>query len=210
MDSTLGTKKQQAPGERNSSRRDAREKILTAAYGLFASNGVVQVGIDTVIAKSGCAKASLYNQFGSKEGLVIAFLDRREELWTRAWLEAEILRRGDTPEDRLLAVFDIFDEWFSREDFEGCSFINVLLESKPGSLINRAASAHLRKIRGILHKQATDAGLADVERFTRLWHMLMKGAIVCALEGNRQAARDARAGAAILLSCWSRIQSAAH
>jgi hypothetical protein len=110
----------------------------------------------------------------------------------------------------LLAVFDIFDEWFGREDFEGCPFINILLESEPGSLVNSAASDHLRKIRDILHKQATEAGLTDLERFTRLWHMLMKGAVVCAEEGNRNAARDARAGAAILLGYWPRNQTPAH
>ncbi len=187
------------------SKTDARQKILGAAYNLFATQGVAQVGVDRVIAKSGCAKASLYNQFGSKEGLAMAFLDRREEIWTRNWLQNEVMCRADAPADRLLAIFDIFDEWFRRTDFEGCSFINVLLETEHNSPVNRHAAAHLVKIRDILHGFAEEAGLADVERFTQVWHMLMKGSIVSAGEGNRSAALDARVAGEILLAGWPRV-----
>ena len=55
-----------------------RERILDAAYDLFAANGVNQVGIDTILGKSRSAKASLYSSFGSKVDLAIAFLDKRE------------------------------------------------------------------------------------------------------------------------------------
>ena len=105
-----------------------RERLLDAAYDLFATNGISQVGIDTILAKSGCAKASLYSNFQSKVDLAVAFLDRREAVWTRGWLEAEIKRRASDPERRLLAIFDVFDGWFRKRTFEGCSFINVLLE----------------------------------------------------------------------------------
>ncbi|MGA9516607.1 MAG: TetR/AcrR family transcriptional regulator, partial [Pseudolabrys sp.] len=64
-----------------------RERLLDAAYELFATNGVSQVGIDTILAKARCAKASLYGNFNSKVDLAIAFLDRREIVWTRGWLE---------------------------------------------------------------------------------------------------------------------------
>ena len=101
-----------------------RERLLDAAYDLFASNGISQVGIDTILAKSGCAKASLYSNFQSKVDLAVAFLDQREAVWTRGWLEAEITRRASDPEQRLLAIFDVFDGWFRKRNFEGCSFIN--------------------------------------------------------------------------------------
>ena len=107
-----------------------RERILDAAYNLFATNGVNQVGIDTILDRSGCAKASLYNHFQSKDELAVAFLDRREMEWTRAWLETEVNLRASDPKDRLLSIFDVFDGWFRKRSFEGCSFINVLLESK--------------------------------------------------------------------------------
>lgn len=185
----------------------ARERILDAAYDLFAAQGIGRVGIDTVIAEAGCAKASLYYNFDSKVDLAIAFLDRREELWTRGWLETEVKRRTDDPRERLLAIFDVFDGWFRKNDFEGCSFINVLLEAETGGPVHHAAAAHLAKIRGIVRDFAVDAGLAEPDKFAQVWHMLMKGSIVSAGEGNRDAAREARSAAVLILDGWARLKT---
>jgi AcrR family transcriptional regulator len=68
-----------------------------------------------LLVKSGCAKASLYTNFKRKVELAIAFLDRREAVWTRGWLEFEIKRRATSPEGRLLAIFDVFDGWFHKK-----------------------------------------------------------------------------------------------
>ncbi len=182
----------------------ARRRLIDAAYDLFAEHGVSQVGIDTILAKSGCAKASLYNNFDSKVELAVAFLDRREAVWTRGWLEHEIHRRARTPKGRLLAIFDVFHGWFQRRDFEGCSFINVLLESDSGGPIHRAATIHLSRIRSILRELAEGARLTDPERFAHTWHMLMKGSIVAACEGNRNAARQAKRAARYVLDAWPR------
>jgi AcrR family transcriptional regulator len=181
-----------------------RERLIDAAYELFSKDGVSQVGIDTILAKSGCAKASLYTNFKTKVELAIAFLDRRETVWTRGWLESEIKRRATDPEARLLAIFDVFDGWFHKKSFEGCSFINVLLESKADSPVRRAASIHLAKIRAIVRGLAQEAKLQDPEKFAQAWHMLMKGSIVSAGEGNRNAARDAKCAAQLILDGWQR------
>ena len=181
-----------------------RERLLNAAYDLFSRDGVSQVGIDTILAKSGCAKASLYSNFKTKVELAIAFLDRREAVWTRGWLESEIKRRAGTPEGRLLAIFDVFDGWFHKKSFEGCSFINVLLESKADSSIRQAAAIHLAKIRAILRGLAEEANLQEPEKFAQAWHMLMKGSIVSAGEGNQNAARDAKCAARLVLDGWKR------
>jgi AcrR family transcriptional regulator len=181
-----------------------RERLIKAAYHLFSKDGVRQVGIDTILAKSGCAKASLYSNFSTKVELAIAFLDRREAIWTRAWLESEIKRRARTPEGRLLAIFDVFDGWFHRKSFEGCSFINVLLESKMDSPIRKAAAVHLAKIRAIVRGLAQEANLREPDKFAQAWHMLMKGSIVSAGEGNRNAARDAKCAARLVLDGWKR------
>ena len=187
-----------------------RERLIEAAYDLFSKNGVSQVGIDTILAKSGCAKASLYANFKTKVELAVAFLERREEVWTCGWLESEIQRRASTPEARLLAIFDVFDGWFHKKSFEGCSFINVLLESKADSPIRRAAAIHLAKIRCIVRSLAEEARLQEPERFAQAWHMLMKGSIVSAGEGNRDAARDAKCAAQLVLKGWKRMRRAAR
>ena len=183
----------------------ARERLLDAAYDLFAAQGINQVGIDTILAESGCAKASLYSNFDSKVDLAVAFLDQRERLWTRRWLETEVKRRTIDPAERLLAIFDVFDGWFRKRSFEGCSFINVLLESDAKSPLRRAAAVHLAKIRAIIRGLAEDAGLEDPEAFAQAWHMLMKGSIVAAGEGNREAAQQAKRAAKLVLDGWPRL-----
>lgn len=185
-------------GTRNTS--DARERLVGAAYELFSQSGVQAVGIDAIIERSGVARQTMYRHFGSKQELVLAFLERREQLWTRDWLQAEVARRGATPQEQLLAIFDVFDEWFRRPDFEGCSFINVLLEHPSGKHpVHRAAAAYLAGIRQFLEDLARQAGIADAQDFAREWHILMKGSIVAAGEGDREAAMHAKKVAALLL-----------
>ena len=178
----------------------ARERILDTAYDLFSRHGIRAVGVDRIIATSGVAKMSLYRHFHSKEELVLAFLEEREKRWTMEWLHAEASSRADDGAGRLLAIFDVFDEWFKGADFEGCSFINVLLEF--GELdhpIRQATAGHLATIRGLVCEFAEQAGVADPEGVAAKWHILMKGSIVTAGEGDREAARRAQALGELLL-----------
>jgi AcrR family transcriptional regulator len=158
------------------------------------------VGIDAIIQRSGVARMTLYRNFGSKDDLVLAFLERREQRWTKDWLQHEAERRATDPAERLLAIFDVFDEWFQREDFEGCSFINVLLETTdPGSPVRGASAEQLARIRAYVAGLAREAGVAAPERLAHKWHILMKGSIVAAGEGDHEAARRAREVAALVL-----------
>ena len=177
-----------------------RDRILESAYELFPRNSIRSVGIDQVVERADVAKATLYRHFPSKDDLVVAFLAQREERWTKAWVEAESQRRGSTPEERLLAIFDLFGEWFERGDFEGCSFINVLLETGDrGDPVGRASTEHLANIRAIIRSRAAEAGLRDPEEFAHSWHILMKGSIVAAAEGDRQAAKRAQTMGRLLI-----------
>ena len=178
---------------------DARERILDTAYELFSHRAVRDVGVDEVIERAGVAKATLYRHFPSKDDLVVAFLQRREERWTVAWIEAEASRRGTTAEERLLAIFELFDEWFHRDDFEACSFINVLLEVGPAHPAGQASVRHLANIRSVVSQLAQEAELRDPESFAHSWHILMKGSIVSAAEGDAQAAQRARSMARLLI-----------
>jgi len=185
----------------------ARERILEAAYELFSREGVNAVGVDTVVARSGSGKMTLYRHFKSKEALVRAFLERREELWTKSWFEKTLMEGQKSAEERLLSVFDAFDEWFRKPDFEGCSFVNSLLEGRETETIRSAAAQHLANIRNILERFAREAGLIDVERFARAWHVLMKGAIVARHEGQLDAALEAKSTARLLLGSWPRART---
>jgi AcrR family transcriptional regulator len=194
--------------ESGSRTSEAREKVLTAAYDLFSRHGIRAVGVDTIIAEAGVAKMTFYRHFPCKDDLVLAFLQRRELLWSQMWLEAEVLTRAATPAQRLLAIFEVFDEWFRRDDFEGCSFINVLLETvEPAHPVRHATMTHLARIRHFVQGLAKAAGVAQPDDFAHKWHLLMKGSIVAAGEGDRLAARRAQdVGLLVLQSEGPRFQ----
>src|SRR5262245_5616457 len=158
---------------------DGRERILDTAYELFSAYGTRAVGVDRIIAEAGTAKMTLYRNFASKDDLIVAFLTAREERWTRGWLQAEVERRAASPRDRLLAIFDVFGEWFAREDFEGCSFINVMLELTDRDDPGRVASVHhLSVIRSYLAALAEEAGVEDPESFAHQCTTLLKASSV--------------------------------
>ena len=177
-----------------------RERVLATAYDLFSRHGTRAVGVDRIIEESGVAKMTLYRNFASKDELILAFLERREEQWTRAWLQSEVEARASTPGGRLLAIFDTFGEWFATAGFEGCSFINVMLEvTDAGHPVRDSAIRHLEAIRAFLAGLAEEAGIDDPDAFARQWHILMKGSIVAAGEGDVHAAARARELGQLLL-----------
>ncbi|HEU4647271.1 MAG TPA: TetR/AcrR family transcriptional regulator [Burkholderiales bacterium] len=178
-----------------------RERIDRAAYELFSRHGIRGVGVDTVSAHSGVAKMTLYKHYPSKEDLALAFLRRREDLWTRSWLQQEVERRALAPAERLLAVFDVFDKWFRRPDFEACSFAKALLEnSDPRHPVRMAAQGHIGTILAFLRQLAKAAGVKDADGFARQWQILMMGSVIAAYAGDRDAARRAKELGALLLA----------
>jgi AcrR family transcriptional regulator len=177
-----------------------RERILNAAYELFSRRGIRAVGTDEVIERAGVARATLYRHFATKNDLVLAVLERREQLWTHGLIEAQSQLRGNTPEEQLLAIFDVLNDWFqSRDGYEGCSFINVLLELGADHPAGRASIAHIDNVRDIVRQRAVAAGLHDVEDFAWSWHILMKGAIILAAVGDPNAAHRAQKMARALI-----------
>ena len=180
-----------AQPRRPTSGAGARDRILRAAYDLFTHHGVQAVGIERVITEAGISKATLYRHFKSKDDLVLAVLDLRQELWTEGWLISETRRRGATPTEQLLAVFDALDDWFRQDDYEGCFFVNTLLESHREP-IAAASIAKLQNVRAFLETLAQAAGSPDPEVLASDWQLLMLGAIVAALRGQPDAAARAR------------------
>jgi len=179
----------------------ARERIDHAAYELFSRHGVRAVGVDAVVARSGVAKKTLYFHYPSKGKLALAFLQRREELWTRAWLQEGVNRRARRPADRLLAVFDMFNSWFHRSDYEGCAFIRVLFEhDDPKHPIRKSTEDHIRTVRDFVRQLAEEARVRDPDGFARQWQIVMMGSIIAAYAGDRDAARRAKKLGVLLLA----------
>lgn len=171
---------------------DARERILATAYELFSRRSVRDVGVGEVIERASVAKATLYRHFPSKDELVRAFLSRRGQFWTRDTLEAGARSRGSAPVQRLLALFDVLDDWFRSDDYESCSFVGVLLEMGPDHPLGRAAIVELDGVQDVVRRLAVEAGLHDPVGFAGTLQILINGSIVAAVAGDREAAVRAR------------------
>ncbi|KVW74494.1 TetR/AcrR family transcriptional regulator [Burkholderia ubonensis] len=189
----------------------ARDRLLDAAEALIYSGGIHATGVDAIVKRSGAARKSFYSHFESKEALVVAALERRDERWMR-WFVDATLARGKTPRTQLLGMFDVLRDWFSQPDFHGCAFLNASGEiadaDDPVRIVARAHKARLLAfVRERLDALADDAGIErrTLARVARQWLVLIDGAIGVALvSGDATAARDARANAELLLDAMLR------
>ncbi|MDC6363819.1 MULTISPECIES: TetR/AcrR family transcriptional regulator [Flavobacteriaceae] len=106
--------------------QDVRDRILITADRLFQEQGFNETGINQIISEANIAKASLYYHFKSKEDLCVAYLQRRNEIWNKAFYE--FLRDKNK---KALSAFDFLADRNIADDFRGCSFLNMLSETSP-------------------------------------------------------------------------------
>jgi len=180
-----------------STTEQVRDRLLDAAERLIYQGGISGTGVDTILAEASVARMSLYNQFGNKDGLVLAALDRRDRRWM-AWFETRVTALAPAGGLRALALFDALGEWFRQPDFHGCAFINAAGElADPTHDVRQLSARHKRDLARFVADVAAGAGH---ENLARALFLLIEGAIVAAMvEGRPDAAQDARAVAARLL-----------
>jgi AcrR family transcriptional regulator len=125
----------------------ARERILDTAEELFYQEGIRAIGIDTVIERSGVAKMSLYRNFASKEELIAAFLERRNEKYW-AWWDGVMARHPESAQQQVEDLFAALPERICRPGYRGCSFLNAATEfPDAGHLGRQAALGHYEELR---------------------------------------------------------------
>jgi AcrR family transcriptional regulator len=176
----------------------ARERLLAAASDLFYAEGVQTVGIDRIVEYAGVAKASLYNLFGNKEGLVKAYLEARHD-GTAGRLTAAVDRHRD-PRRRILAVFEAQAQIFAQPGFRGCAFVAASAEAPRGGLIELAASEYRTWIRALFVDLAEQARAADPAELARQLQIIYDGGIIAAwMDRDPSIATSGRAAAEALL-----------
>ena len=178
---------------------DARARILETATRLFYARGLRAVGVDTIIAESGVAKATFYKHFPSKDDLITAYLDRVDAAWS-GQLHAAAEAAGRAPADRLVGLFDALGSACRREGYRGCGFINAAAESVPGTAAHARTIAHKHQVREWMAGLARDAGAAEPEQLARALSLLLDGALANgALDAEPEAVESARTTAALLV-----------
>jgi len=177
-----------------------RDTLVDVALDLFSQGGFHATGVDKILEHAGVARMTLYNHFKSKDELILAVLRRRDEKF-RNWFMRFVERRGKTPDERLLVIFDALEEWFSSKNFSGCMFINASAEfARPDDPIHMAAGEHKKLVLGYVSELTKASGALKPEALADGLMLLMEGAIVMAyVVGDRDAAMRAKTAAKTLI-----------
>lgn len=172
------------------------QRLLETAGTLFARYGIRAVGIDRVLAEAGVARASLYSSYGSKDGLVLAYLQHLDRRDRARWAEA--VAGVPDPADRVLTFFDLALASAPGKGFRGCQYANAATEFPEERL--EPVVAHRLWVRETVTELLADAGVADPAALALRIQMVYDGALAGSkLEHSVEPLRLGRAIAAELL-----------
>ncbi|GGO70607.1 TetR family transcriptional regulator [Bowmanella pacifica] len=195
-------------GKRIVTKKSKRDELVEVAQKLFYQHGFRVTGIDTILAQSGVAKRTLYNHFKSKDELIIAALNKRDEEFM-AMIKAlvdkyEKVQRGKPAYARILAYFDALSEWFNSEKFNGCMFINASAEyPRKTDPIHVVCANHKRFILQYITELISGIECRHPEEVACQLSLLSDGAIVSAHTANlANAAEMAKKTAVIILDAY--------
>jgi AcrR family transcriptional regulator len=169
----------------------AAHRILDAASELYYDRGINSVGMDLVAEHAGTTKKTIYDRFGSKDGLVVAYLEARARRW-QTHVEDHLASVPAGGPQRLVAVIDALESWLAAgSGSRGCGFVNAYAELSTQS---EAATAVVRRekawIRQLYARLLEEAGVASPDALGRQLALVHEGAIVASTAGGSATALD--------------------
>jgi AcrR family transcriptional regulator len=171
---------------------DMKERILETADRLFYLEGIRAIGVDTIAARIGISKRTLYNHFPSKDALITAYLERR-------FVHAR--PSSKSPVEQILATFDSLERRFAAKDFRGCPFVNAVAELGPKDrAVKKIAIAFKESRRQWFRARLEELGVAEADALATQLQLLVDGSIALDLVRDDPAmARAAKQAARALL-----------
>jgi AcrR family transcriptional regulator len=174
----------------------ARDRLLEAAAQLFYAEGIVATGINAVTARAGVARMSLYNNFDSKQDLVLAYIEARHEEWLELY-RTRVRGTGDNAKAAALAVFDAYIDHAQLDyehGFRGCGLLNAAAELPVDDPGRDAVRRHKEQVESILaeHLQALTTQEEAVELAGHCSLLLEGGMARAGLEGRPERLVQAR------------------
>lgn len=157
--------------------KPTRDRILDAANRLFYAEGIGRASVDAVAEKAGVTKRTLYYHFRSKDDLIAAYLQSRDQPnldQFAKWYEAG---EGE-PAERVRAMFDGLAQAARSPRWKGCGFLRTTAElaNKPGHPAVKVGAAHKKKFEAWLADRLAEADCADPPLRARQIALLMEGA----------------------------------
>jgi len=140
--------------------KSPRERIVEITFELFAKQGYNSTGINQIISEAEVAKASFYQYFKSKEDLCVEFLKVRHEYWFSEL--NNFLSKEKDPTSKTIKAFDFLIYMNKKENFRGCSFLNILSEIPMDNIkILSVIQSHKADLRNFFLELLNDDTLSD-------------------------------------------------
>ena len=186
-------------------RASKREDVLDTADVLFEKNGFVATGVNQITQEAGVASMTLYNNFASKDDLIVASLERRAAAFREQVAEI-VQNRKKSPENRILSLFDALDGWIASDikehgAFRGCYFVKASVEFTASEHpAHQAAAVQKRDLIGLIAIPVREMGRRNPDALANELHLLFEGAMIQAqVLGDADSAKRARRMAKRLL-----------
>ncbi|WP_409311778.1 TetR/AcrR family transcriptional regulator [Pseudomonas putida] len=186
---------------------DTREKILATAEKLIYENGIHATGMDLLVKTSGVARKSIYRYFANKDDVAAAALNARDIRWM-TWFRSEC-EKAQTPEARILGIFDALKSWFESDGFRGCAFINTAGEvGDADDPVRQIAKLHKQKLLDYTLELTSELGVNDPTGLAKQLLLIIEGTITVAhVMGDHTALDSAREIAKVLLKDVQRVSA---
>ena len=155
-------------------RASVRHKVLDSASELFYMKGYNATGIQQIVDNAGVAKTSLYEHFTSKEELCIAYLSAQREEWINELVN--YCSSAGNYIDWTYKAFEFLSISVKKENFRGCSFLNILGEVPMDSKkILKEVSMTKSQLRALFQNRLTDSPVEDLSDAV---YVLFEGAMI--------------------------------
>jgi len=154
-----------------------RKRIVDAATRLFYAEGIGRVSVDAVAEEAGLTKRTLYYHFKSKDDLIAAYLDGRDQPNLKrmaGWFDA-----AEGGADRKVeAIFANLAKAAHHPKWKGCGFLRTAAElaSMPGHPAVKAGSRHKTNFEKWLAGELSSHGVGEPKMLAREIVLLMDGA----------------------------------
>lgn len=152
-----------------------RDKLVGVATELFYDNGVRGIGVDEVVRRAGMAKASLYRWFPTKDDLVLAVLQQRDDSFWARWDQTAALYADARAE--LDAQLAWIQELATHKGYRGCAFVNTAAEfsSEQSERIRQRCAEHEHELARRLRALTARLGVTDDDRLADQLHIAIVG-----------------------------------
>jgi AcrR family transcriptional regulator len=153
---------------------DTNERVAGLAARLFYEHGVTATGVEALSRAAGISKRTLYEQFGSKDGLVTAaFAALDDQVFERFTKPAE---RATTPRAQIEQLFVELEGAVGSPEFRGCAFSNASSElADPAHPAHEVVRRHKDRFRRWFLARAREAGAADPALLARQLLIIQDG-----------------------------------